>query len=289
MDIELARTFLAIVRGGSFAQAAEALHVTQTAVSARVRSLEEQIGGRLFVRNKAGARLTKAGDAFLRHASSLIQIWERAREDAGLPPGRDGRIDIGCELSLWHPLMIDWLALMTEEMPRIALRAEVDDAERLLERVLSGTLDLAVLYNPPQRPGLVTELLADEKLVMVTTSPDCQIVPGRYVLVDWGPAFAINHDAAFPELRSPATSISLGPLALAYILRVGGTGFFRLSAALPFLSDGRLHRVRGTPEFSHSIHAVYAVSSQGPSLADVLRMLRSVALASGRPPVASQL
>ena len=61
MDITLARTFLAIVSAGSFARAAERLHVTQTAVSARVQALEAEIGRRLFVRNKAGAHLTPAG------------------------------------------------------------------------------------------------------------------------------------------------------------------------------------------------------------------------------------
>ena len=58
MDITLARTFLDIVSAGSFVAAAQRLHVTQTAVSARVRTLEEQVGARLFVRNKAGATST---------------------------------------------------------------------------------------------------------------------------------------------------------------------------------------------------------------------------------------
>ncbi len=62
MDITLARTFLDIVSAGSFVRAAERLHVTQTAVSARVRTLEEQVGATLFVRNKAGASLTPAGE-----------------------------------------------------------------------------------------------------------------------------------------------------------------------------------------------------------------------------------
>ena len=58
MDIELARTFLAIVRCGSFIAAAEQLCVTQTTVTARVKNLEAQLNCPLFVRNRAGARLT---------------------------------------------------------------------------------------------------------------------------------------------------------------------------------------------------------------------------------------
>src|SRR5690349_7697801 len=64
MDIELARTFLEIVSTGSFIKAADRLHVGQTTVSARVRLLEQQLGRPLFVRNKAGASLTPAGEHF---------------------------------------------------------------------------------------------------------------------------------------------------------------------------------------------------------------------------------
>src|SRR6478736_5888109 len=79
MDIELARTFLAIVAAGSFVRAAERLNVSQTTVSARVRSLEEQLRRPLFLRNKSGSTLTPAGEQFLHFARTLVQVWERAR------------------------------------------------------------------------------------------------------------------------------------------------------------------------------------------------------------------
>src|SRR5215212_6426490 len=63
MDIELARTFLTIVEAGSFVRAAERLNITQTAVSARVRSLEDQLRRPVFLRNKSGAALTTGGRA----------------------------------------------------------------------------------------------------------------------------------------------------------------------------------------------------------------------------------
>ncbi|MEI9401657.1 LysR family transcriptional regulator [Mesorhizobium argentiipisi] len=56
MDIDRARTFLEIVHSGSFLKAADRLHVTQTTVSARIRTLEEELGRRLFIRNRNGAR-----------------------------------------------------------------------------------------------------------------------------------------------------------------------------------------------------------------------------------------
>lgn len=72
MDLTLAQTFLRIVQTRSFLRAAEQLHVTQTAVSARVRMLEEMLGRSLFLRKKSGAVLTVAGEQFLPHATSLL-------------------------------------------------------------------------------------------------------------------------------------------------------------------------------------------------------------------------
>ena len=66
MDIDRARTFLEIIHTGSFLGAADRLHVTQTTVSARIRTLEDDLGRRLFVRNRTGAQLTPAGREFQR-------------------------------------------------------------------------------------------------------------------------------------------------------------------------------------------------------------------------------
>ena len=63
MDTELARTFLTVVTAGNFITAAERLHVSQSTVSTRIHTLEEQLGCTLFVRNKAGTTLTPAGPA----------------------------------------------------------------------------------------------------------------------------------------------------------------------------------------------------------------------------------
>ena len=285
MDIDLAKTFLAVAESGSFVSAAERLQITQTAVSARVRTLEDQLGRRLFVRNKAGARVTAAGQRFARHASTLVQVWERACQQVALPPGCEDGVTIGAELSLWHPLLADWMVWMHRHCPQVALRAEVDNPGRLLQGVQDGSLDLAVLYSPPERSGLVAELLAEEKLILVTSAPDGALLPEQYVHVDWGPAFAASHQAAFPELSSTPVSISLGPLALGYLLSVGGSGYFREGAAAPFLDSGRLRRVAGAPEFSYSAYALYATQQRSEVMEQVRRGLHAVAAGVQHPQV----
>jgi DNA-binding transcriptional LysR family regulator len=287
MDITLARTFLEIVSAGSFLHAADRLHVTQTAVSARVRTLEEELGATLFVRNRAGASLTPAGEQFVPHASMLVQVWERARQQVAVPPGRRSVLTVGCELSLWDPLLLDWLLWMRTEAPEIALRTEVGFPGDLVERVAAGTLDVAVVYSPPLRPGLRIELLIEEKLVLATTetgpgTPD----PANYVYVDWGPDFARQHALAFPGLGNAAVSAGLGPLGREYVLAAGGSGYFRLAVVRHHLDSGRLRRVPGAPEFLYPAYAVHADRADVGVLGEALAGLHAVSAApaaSARP------
>jgi DNA-binding transcriptional LysR family regulator len=281
MDINLARTFLEIVATGNFLRAAERLHVTQTAVSARVRALEDLLGRKLFVRNKSGASLTSAGEQFLRYAQTLVQVWERARNQVALPPGRRAVVTVGGELSLWDPLLINWLLWMRRAAPQLALRAEVGLPESLVNQVAEGILDIAVVYAPHQRPGLRIELLIEEMLVLVTTSRRGQPQKAAdYVFVDWGPDFAARHNLAFPELANAGTFVGLGPLGLEYILRAGGSGYFRANVVQKYLKDGRLRRVPGAAEISYPAYAVYSDSADTKVVTPALAGLRHVA-ASG--------
>lgn len=276
MDITLARTFLEIANCGSFMRAADRLHVTQTAVSARVKALEGLLGRALFVRNKAGATLTAAGEQFVRHASTLVQVWERARQQVAVPVGRSAVLTIGCEASLWDLLLLDWLLWMRGAAPQLALRTEVGFPGDLPGRVSDGTLDIAVLYAPQQRPGLRIDLLIEEKLVMVTTAPRKAPTPADYVYVDWGPEFAAQHGMAFPELSSAGVTASLGPLGLEYVLAAGGAGYFRLAVVREHLAAGRLHLVKGAPEFLYPAYAVYSEHADTEVLAPALDGLRQV-------------
>jgi DNA-binding transcriptional LysR family regulator len=278
MDISAARTFLEVVKTGSFVSAAANLNLTQTAVSARIRVLEEQLDRPVFVRNKAGARLTPAGEQFFRFATTLVQVWDRARHAVALPPGRETVVTLGAELSLWSPLLRHWLLWMRRECPEIAARTQIDSSERLMEQVQDGSLDVAVLYAAPRRPGVITELLFEEKLVLVRTTPTSRpLAPEDHVAVDWGEEFAASYQAAFPDQPNPVVSISYGPLALDYILATGGCGYFRKGFVRPYLEEGRLALVPDSPEFSYSAHVVHSTKADPGVMARIRSGLRAAA------------
>jgi len=267
----MARTFLEVVKTGSFVSAAANLNLTQTAVSARIRVLEEQLERPVFIRNKAGAKLTPAGEQFLRFATSLVQVWDRARRAVALPPGRETVVTLGAELSLWSPLLRHWLVWMRAECPEIAVSTQIDSSERLMGRVQDGSLDVAVLYGASRRPGVIAELLFEEKLVLVRTMPASrQLGPDDHVRIDWGEDFAASYHAAFPDQPNAVMSISYGPLALDYILATGGSGYFRKGFIRPYLEEGRLALVPDSPEFSYSAYVVHSTKAD-PGVMDRIR------------------
>jgi len=283
MDLNLARTFLEIVASGSFLRAAERLHVTQTAVSARVRTLEDLLGRKLFVRNKAGASLTTAGERFLRYAQTLVQVWERARHQVAVPAGKRALVTVGCEVSLWEPLLLDWLLWMRRAAPQLAVRTEVGVSGALLDQVADGTLDIAVVYAPHQRPGIKVELLIEEKLVLVTTGRSGTAPQAAsYVHVDWGPEFAAQHNLAFPALANAATFVGLGLLGREYILEAGGSGYFRESVVRRDLAAGRLRLVKDAPVFLYPAYAVYSEHADRKIVTPALAGLRHVAVSTYR-------
>ncbi|NQV55605.1 MAG: LysR family transcriptional regulator [Rhodospirillales bacterium] len=85
MNIDLARTFIAVVESGSFARVGKHEEITQSAVSMRIKALEDGLGKTLFDRGKAGAVLTPSGIQFQKHALTFLRVWEQARIEASLP------------------------------------------------------------------------------------------------------------------------------------------------------------------------------------------------------------
>lgn len=85
MDVELARTFLGVVETGTFYDAANKVHVTQSTVSMRTETREQHLGQPVFKRGKSSATLTPDGRHFPKHAQVLVRAWPQAKLDAGLP------------------------------------------------------------------------------------------------------------------------------------------------------------------------------------------------------------
>jgi DNA-binding transcriptional LysR family regulator len=258
MDIELAKTFLAVYETGTFNRAAEILNVTQSTVSTRILNLEQQLGRALFSRSRTGTELTDAGRQFYRHASNLVRVWQQARQELFLPDHIRDLLVVGTQYSLWDELIGPWLQLARNANPSVALRVEIGNPPELTQQLKDGTLDFAVMFMPQNRADLVIERLMDERLELVTSdSRSFGPMSEKYILVDWGSDFQSEHAITYPDAPFPALSISHGVLALNHILETGGSGYFPQRLVRRHIKRGRLHAVKGAPWFLRPVYMVY--------------------------------
>ncbi|MCY1272377.1 HTH-type transcriptional regulator HdfR [compost metagenome] len=271
MDIDLTRTFLEIVRHGSFVAAAERMHITQTAITARIQKLEGHLNCTLFVRNRAGARLTPDGAAFVMYANQMLQSWEAAQRDLPLPEGYHNVLHIGGEVSLCNPLMLRWVSRIRECIGDHAVSADIGDGQTLLRQLELGVLDAALVYQPNYLPGMLVEQVLEEKLILVRAKK-----AEPYVYIDWGEGFRRQHDSALPEKAKAPVSFNLGPLALQFILENGGSGYFRTRVVQSYLDKKVLQRVPKAPEFSYPTYLVYSRERDSAVLQQAFTLLREV-------------
>lgn len=279
MDTGQIRTFLAIAAHGSFLEAAERLHVTQSTVSARIQRLESDLGTRLFVRNRSGANLTPSGRRFLRHAKALMLTLEQARHDVGLPLRFRANITVGARIALWEGFLPQWLGRMRRREPGVAVRSEIGFEEDLMRRLVEGTLDIGLMYTPRHSPGLIIEHLFDETLMLLTTDPERPWPDDDYVHVDWGPAFHARHANHYPDMERPAQHANIGWLAVQILLANGGSCFLPERMARPLIEQGQLHCVPDSPCFTLPAYLVFGRERDSDAVAQALDAMRELAAA----------
>jgi len=260
MNIENVRAFLEINQTGSFQQAARNLNITQSAMSARIKGLESGLNRQLFHRRRNGAILTRGGQAFYRHAASLIRTWELARQESALSEEFDTVVGLGVQLNHWHSIVTPWLEWMGGHHSDLATQIRSDYSSRLMELLRDGSIDVAILYEPQQIPGVTIEKFRDERLVLVSDRPR-QIESGPvdgYIFVDWGQSFRAAHSREFPGIGHHRITVGLADVALSHVLTQGGSGYFLESSVSEQVKSGDLHCVAGAPEINIATYMVFA-------------------------------
>lgn len=264
MDINLIRTFLEVNRTRHFGQAAENLCITQSAVSARVRLLEETVGVALFTRQRNKIDLTPAGTKFLRYADTLLNTWRMAVQDVAATGPEQSVISIGGTPSLWDIYLQDWLGYITTSMPSLCINAEVHHSEMLFRKLVDRALDVIVGFEALQTSEVEVTELRSVEFVLVSTDREASqtsAVLAGYVYVDWGTFFAIQHAQNFPDIPPPCIRVQTGHLALNHILRCEGSAYLPQSMIQSALEEKTLFVVPGAPTIKRMTYAAFLPNS----------------------------
>jgi DNA-binding transcriptional LysR family regulator len=235
MDLDAVRTFVTAADAGQFQEAAEALSITQQAVSKRIAALEKDLGVRLFTRTARGARLTIDGQAFLPHARELLRVAERA--DASVRPGRRAlRVDVVNRRVVQAVLLQDFYRMHPEtELDVVTLPdADVDAAIAAVE---AGTIDATFHAVPPQQevPDTIRTARVIDESHQLLVGPRHALANARAVT----PAHLVGHRIWMPGIvRGTEVASYFDELATTFGLTVDVVGpVFGNEALLAEIAD----------------------------------------------------
>lgn len=140
-------SFLAIAKHGSFAAAAERLFITQSAISARIKELEDDLGVELFDRSLKKVQLTIKGRELVQYAEQISVLFDEIRSKVGTAGAQSGVVRIGVVELVAITWMSKLLAVLRKEFPAVTVEFEVALRPPLLERMRSGNLDMAIIIG----------------------------------------------------------------------------------------------------------------------------------------------
>jgi DNA-binding transcriptional LysR family regulator len=167
MDIDQLETFLAVVTYGGFHRAAEALHLSQPAVSGRIRALEDSLGATLFTRARANPSLSAAGKALRSHAEQVLRTVALARQAVHeLQPSAGGALRIAAALSICTYFLPDVMKDYQAANPKVMLNLRSGNSKQVLKMVLDGEVDIGVARSL-NHPEVETMTLRDDPLILV--------------------------------------------------------------------------------------------------------------------------
>lgn len=165
------RYFSAIARHGSIREAAEELHIAQSALSRQIHKLEEDFGVPLFHRHARGVKLTSAGEIFLRHAQINLRQIERVRSEIdGLKGLRRGMVSIRSIESLVPHLLPRAVNRFSKRHPGITFEITIDGSDQVVAAVKEGRTDIGLAFYPPAEAELETVFKMREPLVAMMSA-----------------------------------------------------------------------------------------------------------------------
>jgi len=235
VDLDLAhlRSFLAIVRYGGYHRAAEALHLTQPAVSRHMRRLEAELGEPLFTRRGRGVELTPFGERAAAELGDVLAAHDRAVMRLERGRGDGGPFVLGMIENLVDPVLPDLLSVVREQLAGRPVQLRVDRSLELVERLRRGEVDAAVVVDPGDTPDaleigtLTLRWWAAPALAAAPAPPD------PFPLVAYDPPCGLR-DLAFARLAElgiePTLTAESPHLTGVQVAARNGLGFALLAA-----------------------------------------------------------
>ena len=238
MEIGQLEAFLAVVREGSFTQAAHSLNLSQPSLSARIHHLEQSIGGDLFLRDRRPVQLTTLGELFYDYAERAMNILEAGKEAIrSVQLGLTGRVTVCSPFSLATYLLPEVVNQFRQAYPHAELYIEAGHSDFAFAQLQDGLVNLALAAAFPRfltqaqtilrlHDEMVAAVTPTHELAQAINIPVIKLWEYRLLMIHWGHAFDAYVDSLRQMVASPQPASHV-PLASALpMARQPGTIIF---------------------------------------------------------------
>ena len=264
MKIELLNTFLEVSRTLHFRVASENLFITQSAVSARIKLLEEDLGVLLFDRSQKQLKVTPQGNRFIKQASELVFMWQKIKQDISLVDEKISVLAIGSMMSIWDIALQEWLNKISKNIEDVSFFTQTYNQLELKKSLVNGVIDIAFTFDSLMVDKLVTEKVTSVPLHLVTSDPQLAVSYQNindFIRVDYGESINLQYTKAYPDAAPAKHLISQPRVALDYILSNGGSAYLPRQLVTKYINGNSLVFVENAPVFSREIYALYPEKS----------------------------
>ena len=170
LNLHMLRLFASVGSHRSFSRAAEALHISQPAVSRGVREFEAQVGVRLLERGVGGVALTEAGAMLLRHAGAVFGAERAAEEDLAALRGLSaGSLAVGASTTIATWYLPPLLAAFRQAHPAVVLRLHSGNTGAIADLLVARELDVALVEGPVAHAGIEVRPWRSERMVVIAS------------------------------------------------------------------------------------------------------------------------
>jgi DNA-binding transcriptional LysR family regulator len=256
MELRQLEYFVAVHETANFTRAAERVHISQSGVSAQIRQLEQELGQPLFDRSGKAVRLTEAGNAVLPHARAALAATGAIRQAVDELTGlQHGRVSVGMVTACSVVVLFDQLADFHRTHPGIDITLSEGTSDLLVDQVLGGQLDMALVGLAGTTPtGIESLVIADEALVAAVphgdpladrTSIPLQLLQERDLVClprGTGVRTAFDNACAARQLQ-PRVALEASAPDVVAGLAVRGLGVAILSESMAASRQDELHSV----------------------------------------------
>ncbi|MFT6777395.1 MAG: DNA-binding transcriptional LysR family regulator [Paraglaciecola sp.] len=274
MDVRFLATFLEVAQTRHFGKAAENLYLTQSAVSARIRLLEEYFNTSLFIRNRNSIQLTSAGEKLIPYAESLSSTLSDARKalnEVDVDYLVCGATPNACELFL-----NDALIQMNVNFPDLSIRAEMLNTEQLSRQLHERIIDIA-FSTEPLKSDDVENVPIDSATLGLYSSDGTNVEDElkKYVHIEWNVKTSESLYQKYPVARRAAFKTGSLSIATNYIRSKGGCVLLTENLASRLNVIKNIELIESMEKLSVTTYLVYLKDIKNSSLSEFITFYRS--------------